>query len=161
MGVDTRAKPMLWETVKRRKRTVLVVAGIVAFGCAIIWGGPFVILAPLALSLPIFLSVPVFQCPQCGNDGLSSGACKKCGTQMQRAGTILSGKIRLASEISLALVCLFFSFRFPCVPILLAHVLMGIFLNGQKRERWMNTTAIAFLLCLCLPVERIRFCVWP
>jgi hypothetical protein len=72
---------------------------------------------------------------------------------MRKVGTILSGKLRLVSETSLALVCLFFSLRLICLPILIAYILAGVFLKGQRRERLMNVAAISFLICLCLPLD--------
>ncbi len=144
---------MTWETLRRSKRTVLVVLGLIFFVCSIGWGGPFTILAPLVLSLSSLLSFRVFHCSRCGNDSFFSPPCKKCGAEMISTGSLFSGNLKLAAELSEALVCLFFSFRFTCVPILICHFLFGIVLKGQKRDRWMNVTAIAFVVFLCLPAD--------
>ena len=56
-------------------------------------------------------------------------------------------------EIPLGLMLLFFFVRLSCLPVLLLHTGLGIFGPRQKRDRWMNGTAIAFLVLLLLPFD--------
>src|SRR5262249_54006171 len=72
------------------------------------------------------------------------------------AGTFLSlftDPKRLVLEIPLALVLLLFSMRLLCAAVLVLHILFAIFAPAARKMRWMNVTAIVFLVLLLLPVD--------
>lgn len=57
-------------------------------------------------------------------------------------------------EIPVAALLMFFgSIRLFCLPVLMLHILSGILVPAAKRDRWMDSTAILFLVLLLKPID--------
>lgn len=151
-----------------KRRRVLMVIGCFAAGCICIVFGihwyldQLVLPAALLWTLGFFLSLPTYTCASCEHQCVHvcghNKPCPKCKTPFgQGPGTILrffKGRSRLAVEIPIAVVLLFFGgIRLLPLPVFLLHILFGIFAPAAKRDRWLNCTAILFLVLLFLPVD--------
>lgn len=114
-----------------RRRTLVLgslAVGVISLCCAIRWEAPFLILSAMGLAWPVFLLVPHFE-------------------------EIMKSRARLALELPIAAILFFFSARLLCLPIVGLHILLWAFLASERRNRWLNATAIAFLLVMSLPVD--------
>ncbi len=159
---------MAWEFAKDRKKRFALVWGclafaVVGFACAIHWGLDGLVLpVSLAATLSLLLCFPVYTCSRCGFGNLLSGRsipdCPKCKEPYtMSAGTVFDlfqGRKRLLLEIPLVVILLFISsIRITCLAILVIHILFAIFMPIQKRNRWMNFTAVAILVFMLLPMD--------
>jgi ribosomal protein L37E len=159
---------MAWEFARdRKKRWVLIFSAWAlaagGFTCAIHWGiDSLVMPTGLMAAFGVILLIPIHKCKRCGH--LSSDSkkpplvCKKCGAAPEGpARTILEafqGRGRLALEVPLVVMLLFIgSIRLTCVALLLVHIALRFLTPVRSRNRWMNVTAVALLVCSFAPVD--------
>ena len=154
-------------TVTKGRRALMVIGcfatGTLCIVCGIRWYlDQLVLPAALLWTLGFFISFPTYSCALCGHQHVHIGrrnqSCSKCKTPIAESpGTILrffKGRSRLAAEIPIAVVLLFFGgIRLLPLPVFFLHILFGIFAPAAKRDRWLNCTAILFLAVLFMPID--------
>lgn len=118
--------------------------------------------AALLFSLGVGLSLPIYACAECKLSWIRIGGrnepCPKCKSQHIKGPCtflrLLAGRKRLAAEILLAVTLLFFGgIRLLPLPVFLTYILIAIFAPDMKRNRWLNCTAILFLVLLLMPID--------
>ena len=142
--------------------SVLVIA-TVSFAVALHWEiDQLALPASLLFALVVALSFPIYTCTECKHTWIRIGGhnrpCPKCNSaNIAGPGTflcLLSGRKRLTAEIPLAVMVLFLGgIRLLPLPVLLIHILLGIFAPNAKRNLWLNCTGILFLALLFMPVD--------
>jgi hypothetical protein len=137
--------------------------GSICLGYAIHWYlDQLVLPAVLLWSLGFFLSFPIYACAECKHRWIRIGGhnkpCPKCkSAKIEGPGTFLrelTGRKRLAAEIPLAVMVFFFGgIRLLPLPVFVAHILVATFAPTAKRDRWLNCTAILFLVLVFMPID--------
>lgn len=118
--------------------------------------------AALLFSLGLLLVIPVYTCGACGRGSIHFGRrkahCPNCQTKYdERKGTIFRlfrGRRRLLMEVPIAILVFFLgSLRLLCLPVLVFHIIVGMFAPAGKRHRWLNCTAVLFLVLVSAPID--------
>ena len=140
--------------------SVFAIAAL-GFGLGLHWEIEQVVLpTALLFSLGIALSLPIYTCAECKQAwiGWHNKPCPKCKSpNIEGAGTflrLLTGRKRLAAEIPLAVMILFFgSIRLLPLPVFLMHIVLGIFTPSAKRNHLLNCTGLLFLVLVFMPID--------
>ncbi|HRI39397.1 MAG TPA: hypothetical protein PLO50_12655, partial [Nitrospira sp.] len=138
--------------------------GLILLASSIHWDlDQLVLPASLMWSVGVLSTISIDKCAGCGNESITLGKrkqrqCSKCQMPYVKgsgtAFTRIRGRTRLALEIPTAVVFLLFgSIRLLCLPVLLLHIMVGLFAPTAKRDRLLNCTGILFLVLLFAPID--------